>query len=51
MAKKTKTIRMQPDLIEDLEKLALQENRNFNNLVETILTKAVKHPIKVLSLK
>lgn len=35
--KKTKTLRLEPNLIKKLEDLAEQENRNFNNLVETIL--------------
>jgi predicted HicB family RNase H-like nuclease len=49
--KRTKTIRMNPELIEKLEVLATKENRNFNNLVETILMKAVTCPDLVLSFK
>jgi len=33
-----KTLRLNKDLIEQLEILAKKENRNFSNLVETILS-------------
>ncbi len=36
-AKKTKTLRLEPNLIKKLEDLAKKDNRNFNNFVETIL--------------
>lgn len=49
--RKTKTLRLNPKLIKDLDCLAKRENRNFNNLVETILNKAVKFPDLILSLK
>ncbi len=32
-----RTLRLNKDLIEKLENLAKEENRNFSNLVETIL--------------
>lgn len=51
MIKKTKTLRFNPKLIKDLELLAEKENRNFNNLTETLLEKCVKFPDLVLSLK
>jgi hypothetical protein len=35
--KKTKTIRLEPNLIKKLENLAKKDNRNFNNYIETIL--------------
>ncbi len=41
-AKKTKTIRLEPNLIDKLEELAKEDNRNFNNFVETILMKETK---------
>ena len=46
----TKTLRLRPELIQNLEILASKENRNFNNLVETILQKAIKVPSLILSL-
>jgi len=35
--RRTKTIRLGSDLIQELEDLAEKDNRNFNNFVETIL--------------
>jgi hypothetical protein len=34
---KLKTLRLKSNLIDELEKLAVKDNRNFNNFVETIL--------------
>lgn len=51
MAKKTKTLRFKPELIEKLDELAKEHNRNFNNLTETFLEKCVKFPDLILSLK
>ncbi len=36
-AEKTKTLRLEPSLIDKLEALAKKDNRNFNNFVETVL--------------
>lgn len=41
---KAKTIRLDPSVIEKIEKLAEVENRNFSNMVETILLKVAKSP-------
>lgn len=38
---KLKTLRLKTKLIEEVEKMAVDDNRNFNNMVETILMKAV----------
>lgn len=38
---KLKTLRLKANLIDELEKLAIKDNRNFNNYVETILMRAV----------
>lgn len=37
---KLKTLRLKVNLIERLEQLAIEDNRNFNNFVETILMRA-----------
>lgn len=37
---KAKTIRINPSLLEDIEELSRKENRNFNNMVETLLMRA-----------
>lgn len=34
-----KTMRLRADLVEKLENLAKQQNRNFSNMVETLLLK------------
>lgn len=34
---KLKTLRLKSELINELEELAIKDNRNFNNFVETIL--------------
>lgn len=36
-----KTMRMRVDLIQKVEKMAKEQNRNFTNMVETILLKEV----------
>lgn len=36
------TFKLDPELIEDLRKIAEKENRAFNNLVETVLKQFVK---------
>lgn len=36
-----KTMRLKPELVEALKKLAAEQNRNFSNLVETILLRYV----------
>lgn len=43
MTKKTqlKTMRLNDDVVKKVEKLAVEENRNFTNMVETILIRAV----------
>ncbi|MGG5486912.1 hypothetical protein [Gaetbulibacter sp. PBL-D1] len=41
---KAKTIRLNPSVIAKIEKLAEEENRNFSNMVETILLKVAKCP-------
>ncbi len=46
-----KTLRLKTELVEELEILAIKENRNFNNMVETILEKALKYPDMILSFK
>lgn len=38
---KLKSVRLTEGLIEKIEEMAKQENRNFNNMVETILKKAI----------
>ena len=40
---KVKTLRMSHDLVRDIEKMAKKENRNFNNMVTTILIDTVKN--------
>jgi len=37
---KAKTIRINPNLLETIEELSRLENRNFNNMVETLLMRA-----------
>ena len=37
---KAKTIRINPNLLETIEELSRKENRNFNNMVETLLMRA-----------
>lgn len=39
-----KTIRLHPSVIARIEALAAEENRNFSNMVETILLKVAKSP-------
>ena len=41
---KAKTIRLDPHVITTIEDLAKEENRNFSNMVETILLKVAKSP-------
>lgn len=41
---KAKTIRLNPNVIAQIENLAEQENRNFSNMVETILLKVAQTP-------
>ena len=41
---KAKTIRLDPNVIKTIDDLAKQENRNFSNMVETILIKVAKSP-------
>lgn len=41
---KAKTIRLNPTVIAKIEKLAEDENRNFSNMVETILMKVAQSP-------
>jgi hypothetical protein len=41
---KAKTIRLNPSVIEKIEALAVEENRNFSNMVETILLKVAQSP-------
>ncbi len=38
---KTKTLRLKESIIERIEEMAQEENRNFSNMVETLLMKAV----------
>ena len=37
-----KSLRLDDDLIKKIEVLAAKDNRNFNNMVEVLLEKAVK---------
>lgn len=37
---KTKTIRLNSGLLDKINELSKQENRNFNNMVETLLLRA-----------
>ncbi len=39
---KAKTITLDTNLIKKVEDIALAENRNFSNMVETLLLKATK---------
>lgn len=36
---KVKTLRLKPEVINKVEEMAEKENRNFSNMVETILLK------------
>ena len=38
---KLKSVRLNESLIKEIEKMAKNENRNFNNMVETILKRAI----------
>ena len=40
--KKTYSFRLEDELVEELRKLAAQENRTLSNMVETILKKYVE---------
>jgi hypothetical protein len=40
-----KSIRMNSDLANAIECMALQENRNFSNMAETLLMKAIDNTI------
>jgi fructose-1,6-bisphosphatase/sedoheptulose 1,7-bisphosphatase-like protein len=51
MSDTRKTIRLSLDLTKKIEALAAKENRNFSNMVVTILDKAVAYPDLILSLK
>lgn len=42
-----KTLRLKPDVIKKIEKLADEENRTFSNMVETILIKYNPLTIKI----
>lgn len=37
----SKTVRLDKNVVQDIDKLAKEENRNFNNTVETLLKWAV----------
>lgn len=37
---KPKTIRIEPSLLRKIEDMSRRENRNFNNMVETLLMRA-----------
>jgi len=37
-----KSVRLDDELIKKIEALAAKDNRNFNNMVEVLLEKAVK---------
>lgn len=39
---KPKTVRLRSDLIEKIEKMAREQNRNFSNMVETLLINHLK---------
>jgi len=39
-----KTIRMNPTLIQEIEKMAKKQNRSFSNMVVTILTRYINKP-------
>lgn len=41
-----KSIRMRKVLVHEIEKMALKENRNFSNIVETLLIKAINDKLK-----
>lgn len=38
-----KTVRLNPNIIKKIEERAKEENRNFSNMVDTILLEAIKH--------
>ena len=38
-----KTVRLRPDIVKKIEDRAKVENRNFSNMVDTILLEAMKH--------
>lgn len=40
--RKIKTMRLDVDVIADIEKMAREQNRNFSNMVETILKRVVE---------
>ena len=37
-----RTIRMKKTLIQEIQELAEKDNRNFNNMVETLLMKSIR---------
>lgn len=41
MEKQHKTMRLKSDLVKKIQKMAEKENRSFNNMIETLLEKAV----------
>jgi len=42
MAKQTKTLAFDTDVLKAAEKLAADENRSFNNWLETLMIKEIK---------
>lgn len=38
--KELKALRLKPSLVKDIEKMAEEQNRNFTNMVETLLMQA-----------
>lgn len=42
-ATKQKSLRLNISLVNKIESMAKEENRTFNNMVETILLRAAKH--------
>lgn len=44
---KIKTMRLSNEIIDKIEKMAQEENRNFTNMVETLLKKATSTTLSV----
>lgn len=44
---KMKTMRLSSEIIDKIEKMAQEENRNFTNMVETLLKKATSTAMSV----
>lgn len=49
--KKARSIRFDDQLIEEITKIAKEEDRTFSSMVRIVLKKTVKHKELILSLK